>query len=169
MDLGNASLFDVCKKKIKNVICSITDLGKNRIPEHRIFRSPRDGQLHVFYTKGMDLYAPTITGSSPPPLCLSLRRTKPLFILLSLPAQARQLLKEASEGLNPFEGFTPRLADGESLVFGSEEFESMEAKGLEAAAKTGFVLVSAWVGFVERDRVFLLAMASCCCWLMMML
>lgn len=56
--------------------------------------------------------------------------------------QARQLLKEASEGLNPFEGFTPKLADGESLVFGTQEFDEMEAKGLEAAAKTGFVLVS---------------------------
>ncbi len=57
-------------------------------------------------------------------------------------AQARQLLKEASEGLNPFEGFTPKLADGESLEFGTEEFDLMEEKGLEAAAKTGFVLVS---------------------------
>lgn len=57
-------------------------------------------------------------------------------------AQARQLLKEASDGVNPFEGFTPKLADGESLVFGTEEFDTMEAEGLKAAAKTGFVLVS---------------------------
>ena len=57
------------------------------------------------------------------------------------PAQARQLLKEASDGVNPFEGFTPKLADGESLVFGTEEFDMMEAEGLRAAAKTGFVLV----------------------------
>lgn len=57
--------------------------------------------------------------------------------------QARQLLTEASEGLNPFEGFTPKLADGESLAFGTEEFDNMEAAGLEAAAKTAFVLVSA--------------------------
>lgn len=56
--------------------------------------------------------------------------------------QARQLLKEASDGVNPFEGFTPKLADGESLVFGTEEFDMMEAEGLKAAAKTGFVLVS---------------------------
>ncbi|CAM9707088.1 unnamed protein product, partial [Hapterophycus canaliculatus] len=60
--------------------------------------------------------------------------------------KARQLLKEASEGLNPFEGFTPKLADGESLVFGTEEFDEMEAKGLEAAAKTGFVLVAGGLG-----------------------
>lgn len=57
------------------------------------------------------------------------------------PVQARQLLKEASDGVNPFEGFTPKLADGESLVFGTEEFDMMEAEGLRAAAKTGFVLV----------------------------
>lgn len=55
--------------------------------------------------------------------------------------QARRLLKEAADGVNPFEGFTPKLADGESLVFGTEEFEAMEAKGLEAASKTAFVLV----------------------------
>ncbi|CAN0307895.1 unnamed protein product, partial [Ectocarpus sp. 6 AP-2014] len=60
--------------------------------------------------------------------------------------KARQLLKEASEGLNPFEGFTPKLADGESLVFGTEEFDEMEAKGLEAAAKTAFVLVAGGLG-----------------------
>lgn len=51
-------------------------------------------------------------------------------------------MKEAADGVNPFEGFTPKLADGESLTFGTEEFEAMEAKGLEAVAKTAFVLVS---------------------------
>eukprot|EP00752_Nemacystus_decipiens_P003634 g3349.t1 len=60
--------------------------------------------------------------------------------------KARQLLKEASEGLNPFEGFTPKLADGESLAFGTEEFDKMEAAGLEAAAKTAFVLVAGGLG-----------------------
>ncbi|CAM9307727.1 unnamed protein product [Pylaiella littoralis] len=61
-------------------------------------------------------------------------------------AKARQLLKEASEGVNPFEGFTPELADGERLEFGTEEFNDMEAKGLEAAAKTAFVLVAGGLG-----------------------
>lgn len=55
--------------------------------------------------------------------------------------QARKLLEDAAEGVNPFEGFTPRLADGESLEFGTPEFEAMEAEGLRAAAKTAFVLV----------------------------
>lgn len=66
---------------------------------------------------------------------------RPLLTHSSNLTQARQLLKEASEGLNPFEGFTPKLADGESLAFGTEEFDKMEAAGLEAAAKTAFVLV----------------------------
>lgn len=76
------------------------------------------------------------------------------------------MLKEASEGLNPFEGFTPELADGESLIFGTEEFDAMEAKGLEAAAKTAFVLVSCTVPRPGVPRhcfgVFLLCPARLC-------
>ncbi|CAM9758369.1 unnamed protein product, partial [Choristocarpus tenellus] len=54
---------------------------------------------------------------------------------------ARRLLKESAEGVNPFEGFTPEIPDGEVLEFGTKEFEAMEEAGLEAVSKTAFVLV----------------------------
>ncbi|CAN0177881.1 unnamed protein product, partial [Discosporangium mesarthrocarpum] len=55
--------------------------------------------------------------------------------------KARRLLKEAADGVNPFEGFVPKIPDGEVLTFGTPEFDAMEEAGLEAVAKTAFVLV----------------------------
>eukprot|EP00613_Pedinella_sp_CCMP2098_P036895 CAMPEP_0171808738 /NCGR_PEP_ID=MMETSP0991-20121206/76562_1 /TAXON_ID=483369 /ORGANISM="non described non described, Strain CCMP2098" /LENGTH=650 /DNA_ID=CAMNT_0012421713 /DNA_START=28 /DNA_END=1980 /DNA_ORIENTATION=- len=60
--------------------------------------------------------------------------------------KARELLASSAAGENPFEGFTPAVPSGEDLLYGDEEYQSMEALGLEAAARLGFVLVAGGLG-----------------------
>jgi UDP-N-acetylglucosamine pyrophosphorylase len=38
------------------------------------------------------------------------------------------------------------MAEGEALVYGTDEFEAMEQAGLAVAGKTGFVLVAGGLG-----------------------
>eukprot|EP00629_Pelagomonadales_sp_RCC1024_P014903 CAMPEP_0119277948 /NCGR_PEP_ID=MMETSP1329-20130426/18185_1 /TAXON_ID=114041 /ORGANISM="Genus nov. species nov., Strain RCC1024" /LENGTH=667 /DNA_ID=CAMNT_0007278443 /DNA_START=72 /DNA_END=2072 /DNA_ORIENTATION=+ len=66
--------------------------------------------------------------------------------LASYVTKSRVLLEAAGRGDNPFEGFSPSVPDGETLAFGSEAFARAEARGLEAARKTGFVLVAGGLG-----------------------
>ncbi|KAH8064820.1 UTP-glucose-1-phosphate uridylyltransferase [Aureococcus anophagefferens] len=58
----------------------------------------------------------------------------------------RLLLAASARGDNPFEGFAPSVPDGETLVFGGAGFGAAERDGLEAARKTGFVLVAGGLG-----------------------
>ena len=44
-------------------------------------------------------------------------------------ANARRLLQESKQGLNPFEGCVPSVPDGERLDFGSDAFRAYERKG----------------------------------------
>uniref|UniRef100_A0A6U6C210 UTP-monosaccharide-1-phosphate uridylyltransferase n=1 Tax=Guillardia theta TaxID=55529 RepID=A0A6U6C210_GUITH len=59
---------------------------------------------------------------------------------------ARKLLKDSKEGVNPYEGFAPSVPQGEHLKVGSEDFERMEKLGREALSQTGFVLVAGGLG-----------------------
>uniref|UniRef100_A0A7S3VR13 UTP-monosaccharide-1-phosphate uridylyltransferase n=1 Tax=Dunaliella tertiolecta TaxID=3047 RepID=A0A7S3VR13_DUNTE len=61
-------------------------------------------------------------------------------------SNARQLLKDAREGKNAFEGFTPSVPHGERLDFGSPEFLSLEQGGLQEAGQAAFVLVAGGLG-----------------------
>lgn len=61
-------------------------------------------------------------------------------------ANARRLLDASRRGENPYEGFTPRVPDGQKLEFASPEFATAEAAGLKAALYTGFVLVAGGLG-----------------------
>jgi UDP-sugar pyrophosphorylase len=60
--------------------------------------------------------------------------------------KAVALLESSAAGTNPFEGYAPSVPEGEDLLYGDEEYHAMEAKGLEAAAKLGFVLVAGGLG-----------------------
>ena len=60
--------------------------------------------------------------------------------------RSRELLAASARGDNPFEGFAPSVLDGETLVFGDAGFGAAERDGLEAARKTGFVLVAGGLG-----------------------
>mmetsp|Transcript_6451 Transcript_6451/g.11349 ORF Transcript_6451/g.11349 Transcript_6451/m.11349 type:complete len:704 (+) Transcript_6451:148-2259(+) len=60
--------------------------------------------------------------------------------------KARALLDAAAQGLNPFEGFTPSVPEGETLVHGTEAFAAAEEQGLLAACSAAFVLVAGGLG-----------------------
>lgn len=59
---------------------------------------------------------------------------------------ARKLLQDSKDGVNPFEGFTPSVPQGQTLDPMSEEFLKMEAAGLDAMSETGFILVAGGLG-----------------------
>ncbi len=59
---------------------------------------------------------------------------------------ARKLLHDSKEGVNPFDGFEPAVPDGQSLDFGSEHFRQLERKGVEEAGEAGYVLVAGGLG-----------------------
>ena len=59
---------------------------------------------------------------------------------------ARTLLQASKRGDNPFEGWSPSVPAGATVGFGTEAFLALEAAGMAAAAKTGFVLVAGGLG-----------------------
>eukprot|EP00887_Chlorella_sp_A99_P004285 scaffold15.g4285.t1 len=68
-------------------------------------------------------------------------------------ANAQRLLRESKEGMNPFEGCTPSVPEGEKLDFGSTAFREFERRGVEASAwrlsdagDAAFVLVAGGLG-----------------------
>lgn len=66
--------------------------------------------------------------------------------LLKYIKNARQLLLESKQGINPFEGCIPSVPDGQLLDFGSEEFLLYERMGAAAMADAAFVLVAGGLG-----------------------
>jgi len=66
--------------------------------------------------------------------------------LTSYLEKSRKLLKDSLVGVNPFEGWIPRVPAGERLKFGDERFIALEAIGMEELRRTGFVLVAGGLG-----------------------
>uniref|UniRef100_A0A7S2Y4M2 UTP-monosaccharide-1-phosphate uridylyltransferase n=1 Tax=Fibrocapsa japonica TaxID=94617 RepID=A0A7S2Y4M2_9STRA len=60
--------------------------------------------------------------------------------------KARSLLANSALGVNPFEGYTPSVPEGQTLKYGTEQFLRAEQSGLRAACHTGFVLVAGGLG-----------------------
>ena len=60
--------------------------------------------------------------------------------------RAQALLKDAKEGANPYDDFTPSIPSGEKLSFDDPMYEKLEEEGLEVARYTGFVLVAGGLG-----------------------
>ena len=60
--------------------------------------------------------------------------------------RARALLADAKAGVNPLDGWVPKLATGETLALGTAEWDEREAKGLEEAGGVCFVLVAGGLG-----------------------
>jgi UDP-sugar pyrophosphorylase len=60
--------------------------------------------------------------------------------------RARELLASSAAGDNPFEGMTPSVPAGEKLDFGSDEFLSMERRGMSVIGDCAFVLVAGGLG-----------------------
>jgi len=61
-------------------------------------------------------------------------------------ANARQLLADSKSGVNPLEGWTPKVPTGTSLRFGSEEYLEHEQVGVEELDGCAFVLVAGGLG-----------------------
>lgn len=61
-------------------------------------------------------------------------------------ANARDLLAEAKEGKNPFEGFVPQQPDTVNLTELNEEYDRYERLGRDHFDKTAFVLVAGGLG-----------------------
>jgi UDP-sugar pyrophosphorylase len=59
---------------------------------------------------------------------------------------AKKLLIDSKNGANPYDGYTPSVPSGERLTVGNAEFHESERLGIEAAYRTGFVLVAGGLG-----------------------
>ncbi|GIL88648.1 hypothetical protein Vretimale_17244 [Volvox reticuliferus] len=59
---------------------------------------------------------------------------------------ARKLLQESRDGINPFEGYVPSVPTGATLDFASLEFMELEGEGLREAGHAAFVLVAGGLG-----------------------
>jgi UDP-sugar pyrophosphorylase len=57
-----------------------------------------------------------------------------------------KLLKQATEGQNPFDGWHPSVPRGENVEYGSKKHRELEKVGLKQAKKTAFVLVAGGLG-----------------------
>ncbi len=60
--------------------------------------------------------------------------------------KARQLLKGAVQGDNPFDGMIPEVPEGETLTFSTPAFFEAEQRGLHEAKGLCFVLVAGGLG-----------------------
>lgn len=59
---------------------------------------------------------------------------------------ARELLVDSKAGKNPYDGFTPSVPSGESLVFGDDTFIKFEEAGVKEGLNAAFVLVAGGLG-----------------------
>eukprot|EP00004_Rigifila_ramosa_P010991 TRINITY_DN2317_c0_g1_i1.p1 TRINITY_DN2317_c0_g1~~TRINITY_DN2317_c0_g1_i1.p1 ORF type:complete len:628 (+),score=138.33 TRINITY_DN2317_c0_g1_i1:1800-3683(+) len=61
-------------------------------------------------------------------------------------ANARRLLRDSRDGVNPFEGYTPQVPAGERLEPFTPQFLEMEALGIATMKSAAFVLVAGGLG-----------------------
>lgn len=59
---------------------------------------------------------------------------------------ARKLLKNSKDGVNPLEGWKPSIPQGEMFELGTSEYQSTEALGIAELGNVGFVLVAGGLG-----------------------
>ena len=61
-------------------------------------------------------------------------------------ANAKKLLQESKDGVNPFEGWTPAVPDGIVVEYASKEHVELEAEGMREVGSACFVLVAGGLG-----------------------
>lgn len=103
-----------------------------------------EGQLHLF--KEWD--APGTAEEEKVAFLASLRKIDASYPggLSGYIANARKLLAEAREGLNPYEGFVPEQPDKVDLTDFDAAYDHYEALGRKQFEKTGVVLVAGGLG-----------------------
>ena len=60
--------------------------------------------------------------------------------------KAKQLLEDSKNGVNPLDGWSPSVPQGESFELGTEKYYETEKKGKELLNNVGFVLVAGGLG-----------------------
>jgi len=66
--------------------------------------------------------------------------------LLGYIRNAKILLEKSKQGLNPLDGWTPSVPQGQYFQLGSPEYSEYETQGLTELGKCGFVLVAGGLG-----------------------
>ena len=61
-------------------------------------------------------------------------------------SNAKKLLENSKNGVNPLEGWTPSVPQGEMFELGTREYDETEAIGMKELGKVGFVLVAGGLG-----------------------
>lgn len=59
---------------------------------------------------------------------------------------ARKLLKDSKDGVNPLDGWEPSVPQGANVDFGTERYKELEDIGLQHLGSVGFVLVAGGLG-----------------------
>ena len=57
-------------------------------------------------------------------------------------SNARKLLENSKNGVNPLDGWEPNVPEGQAFELGSDNYKSTEEKGLGELGSIGFVLVA---------------------------
>ena len=109
-----------------------------------IARLIENGQQHLF----AEWDAPGIADAEKAAFLASLAKVDGNYPggLVGYIANARKLLAESKEGVNPFEGLTPEQPEKVDLTSFSADFEKYEALGAEKFDKVGVVLVAGGLG-----------------------
>jgi len=66
--------------------------------------------------------------------------------LLGYISNAKDLLEKSKSGLNPLDGWTPYVPQGETFEIGTANYDKYEKIGLQEIGKCGFVLVAGGLG-----------------------
>lgn len=66
--------------------------------------------------------------------------------LVGYVTNAKRLLADSRAGVNPLDGWTPSVPQGEAFDVGTEAFDETEQSGLKEVGKCGFVLVAGGLG-----------------------
>jgi len=60
---------------------------------------------------------------------------------------AKKLLENSKNGVNPLDGWEPHIPEGQAFELGTEKYKATEKKGLEELGSIGFVLVAGKVAY----------------------
>ena len=60
--------------------------------------------------------------------------------------KAKKLLQDSKDGVNPLDGWSPAVPEGEKFDLGTDLYDATEAEGRKLLGKVGFVLVAGGLG-----------------------
>jgi UDP-sugar pyrophosphorylase len=66
--------------------------------------------------------------------------------LRSYVEKAKKLLEDSKNGVNPLQGWSPSVPQGESFELGTDKYRETEERGMKLLGNVGFVLVAGGLG-----------------------